>query len=206
MRRLRIAAIAVALTMASSAPANAWFIFQPIKHADMELRVLGGEVLQSIAEVYKRVSELERTGSDELLQEGVSFHDLGNDLQNVVRKLDAYAESIGDDGEASIDIGKLKNEHEDMYGKVEFVFSNQSYAYHLAARHGLTLTLPETEREVFAQASSVITILSDTIAMTTLRTPDGDVDEVKKFQELNETILVLIDVLSSHSILLSTTR
>ena len=201
MRKLRLVVIAIALMTIASTPAHAFFIFQHVVDPDQELRRYGGEVLETIANLYSRVSVLERGDS---FDGTVEFQDLGERLQNVVWDLDAYVENI--DGDTDVRIERLRGTHEDVYEKVGLIFSDRSYAYQLLSRHDLSLTLPETERQVFVQASTVIRILAETISETNLRSDGADITDVIKFLKLNETVLVLLDVLSLHSILLSTTR
>ena len=208
MRKVRLVVVAIALMTITSTPTHAFFIFQHTVNPDQELRQYGGEVLGSIAELYSRISLLER---GDMFDEAEEFRDLGERLQGVAEELDVYIEDVyiedvDGDRNADIEIDRLRENHEDMYEKIQFTYSDRSYTHQLLARHDLKLELPTKEQQVFVQASRVIRILANTISEASLRGQGGDINDVKRFQQLNETVLVLIDILSLHSILLSTTR
>ena len=201
MQNLRLVLISTALIIMTAAPANAFFIFQWTKDTDPELREYGSVVLDAVGDLYRRVSVLERDGSS---GQDVEFGDIAERLHSVRAGLDMFVARL--DTNSDVDIGTLAAQDEAMYNELAFTFSDQSYVFHLVSEYDLKLELPATEHEVFQQASQVINIMSQKLEMTKLRGNGADVNDVKQFQVLNRDVSVLIELLSMHSILLSTTR
>lgn len=200
MPRLRQFAIVMTLLAVwASVPAHAIFISQDPTDPPPELRTAGSGILMVISDIYRTIADLE---SGELDSARDSFTDLRARLLDAASQFDSFANDLATS--KRVDLSRIS---EQLRARTEQVLRNDSVASRVIGVDGVVLSMPSNDVDVYAQTARVVRALATELtAAENLPSRGATIASIVRFRSLTAALSQAINVLSLHSILLSTIR
>ncbi len=200
MRHLRCLAIVIGLAVFAPIPAHSIYIFQNIQDPSDESRVVGGELLKAVADVYGTIAMVER---NVISDAGNAFEKLSERLIGIADETESLVGSIATGEEIPHEfLDQIVGKH--AAEQTREVLSARSYANWVLGTDEWSLAMPSNDVGVYEQSSRVIRRLADYVREASdLRAQSATVAHVERFRGLNAAISQAFDVLALHSILLS---
>ena len=185
------------LSILVSTASQATFITQNPANPLAGSREAGSQVLAAISEIYGTVAQLER---QDLENAQLAFGDLSDRLRDLSEEYEDLAQDLN--GIEPIDDNWINE-------RTSFP-ADRTFGPGSPARWTLgldSLSMPNTKRDVFLQAQVVLQALATRVQEAgILSSSNVGVADVEQFRSLNDAVWEALNIMTLHSIMLSTVR
>ena len=177
--------VVIVLVLWAPVPGQAIFISQIVDNPHQDLRRIGYSVLTIVSEIYATVAGIEAGG---LLDASERFPIFARRLRDTADRYDAFARGLSE--RRSFDLERIT----EVWGDEIF----QPFDRFLPSQ-----SIPESDQEVYLHAGEVLRSLAGVFENSSGLPSNGGIESLLEFRQLAADLWQSIDLLATHSFLLS---
>ena len=180
--------VVIVLVLWAPVPGQAIFISQVVDNPHQDLRIAGYRVLSIVSEIFATVAEIE---AEELRDASERFPIFAQRLRASAGLYDAFAQDLPET--RLLDLQHIITVRgNDVFQPIETFLPS--------------LSRPGSDMEVYLQAGEVLRELARVLENSTGLSSNGGIENLLQFRQLGASLWQAIDLMVTHSVLLSTTQ